>query len=376
MNYWLRGVGSNFNLPNTLQVSTALLLATITFLTLLLIIGLSYLQLPRFVKVVAKSLTSNEEQDIYKNIILPYQNWLTWAIILTIVDVILLSLPIPESLKILEFLLGLVATLNISLLGFKLLGELFDHYLLEAALENQRKINSELIVLAKFISNAVVALILIFLFAQVHQINLFGLIASLGVGGVAIAFASQKVLEQILWSIVLYIDRPFTIDDYIHLPDSTLGRVESIGWRSTKIRLSGKNTLVIVPNSQLAQSSIENMSRARRIISIANLTLFRAMSPEEKALIHQLIIDSTTDILGIDHRLTQVSFQDAKDAADQDYVQAQLIFYILGATENSMDLRKDLLEIARENIIEQLQDHDIEFILEENTLDIAQPMNI
>ncbi|MGB5967586.1 MAG: mechanosensitive ion channel domain-containing protein [Spirulinaceae cyanobacterium] len=376
MNYWLRGVGSNFDLPNTLQVSTALLLATITFLGLLVIIGLSYLQLPRFVKVVAKSLTSNEEQDIYKNIILPYQNWLTWAIILTIVDVILLSFPVPESLKILEFLLGLVATLNISLLGFKLLGELFDHYLLEAALENQRKINSELIVLAKFISNAVVALILIFLFAQVHQINLFGLIASLGVGGVAIAFASQKVLEQILWSIVLYIDRPFTIDDYIHLPDSTLGRVESIGWRSTKIRLSGKNTLVIVPNSQLAQSSIENMSRARRIISIANLTLFRAMSPEEKALIHQLIIDSTTDILGIDHRLTQVSFQDAKDAADQDYVQAQLIFYILGATENSMDLRKDLLEIARENIIEQLQDHDIEFILEENTLDIAQPMNI
>ncbi len=376
MNYWLRGLDNNFDLPNSLQIGTALLIATIAFLTLLLIIGLSYLQLPKLIKILTKSFILTAEQDIYKNVFLPYQSWLSWTIILTTVDFIILLLPVPISLRALEFPLGLVAALNVSLLGFKLLGELFDHYLLEVALENQQKINSELIVLAKFIANAVVALIVIFLFAQVHQINLFGLIASLGVGGVAIAFASQKILEQILWSIVLYIDRPFIIDDYIHLPDSTLGRVESIGWRSTKIRLSGKNTLVIVPNSQLAQSSIENMTRARRMISIANLTLFRAMSPQEKALIHQSILDSTRDILGIDHRLTQISFQDAKDASGQDYVQAQLIFYILGARESSMELRRNLLEIARENIVEQLQDYDIEFTLEENTLDIAQPMNI
>ena len=109
------------------------------------------------------------------------------------------------------------------------------------------------------------------------------------------------MIEQILWSVVLYIDQPFTVDDYIHLPDRTLGRVESVGWRSTKIRLSGKNTLMIVPNSNLAQVNIENLTRAERIISMVNLAFFRAMANEEKALIQQLILASTSDILGIDH---------------------------------------------------------------------------
>ena len=112
------------------------------------------------------------------------------------------------------------------------------------------------------------------------------------------------------------------------------------------------------------------MTRARRVISIAELTFFRSMSEEEKALIHQLITDSTREILGIDHRLTQITFEDSIDASGQDYVQTQVIFYILGAAESSMELRSNLLEIARENIIARLQD------FEENTLDVTQPMNI
>ncbi|NEO28540.1 MAG: mechanosensitive ion channel, partial [Kamptonema sp. SIO4C4] len=207
-------------------------------------------------------------------------------------------------------------------------------------------------------------------------INLIGLVASLGVGGVAIAFASQKVIEQILWSIVLYIDRPFTVDDYIHLPDRNLGRVESVGWRSTKIRLSGKNTLVVVPNSNLAQMSIENLSRAKRIISIVTLTFFRVMSEEEKALIQNLIIESTNDILGIDHQLTQVSFQNLTDNTGQDCVQAQVIFFILGTTETTLELQQGLLGIAREKMIEQLENYGIKFKFKETVVDVTQPMNI
>ncbi len=306
----------------------------------------------------------------------PYQGWLNWIILVSVVDVFILNVPTPNWLGLFEFPLSLLVALNVSFLGFSLFKELFDNYLLGIALDNECKINTELVVIAKFICNSSILLIVVSIFAQTHQINLFGLIASLGIGGVAIAFASQKVLEQILWSIVLYIDRPFTVDDYIHLPDSTLGRVESIGWRSTKIRLSGKNTLVIIPNSQLAQSRIENMTRARRVISIAELTFFRRMSEEEKAFIHQLIVESTREILGIDHRLTQITFEDSLDASGQEYVKTQVIFYILGAAESSMELRSNLLEIARENIINRLQEYGINFSFEENTLDVTQPMNV
>ena len=375
MNYYLE-VLAKTNLPDTLQVTASLLLGTITFLSLLLVAGMSYMQLPKVAHLLFDRFSETKNQEIYQKVVAPYQGWLNWVIVVSFADLVILVVPTPNWWGWFEFPLSLLLALNISFLGFSLLKELFDHYLLGIALDNKGKINSELLVIAKFICNALILLIVVSVFAQTHQINLFGLIASLGIGGVAVAFASQKVLEQILWSIVLYIDRPFTVDDYIHLPDSTLGRVESIGWRSTKIRLSGKNTLVIIPNSQLAQSRIENMTRARRIISIAELTFFRDMSDEEKALIHQLITDSTREILGIDHRLTQITFENAIDASGQNYVQTQIIFYILGAAESSMELRSNLLEIARENIVDRLQEYGINFSFEENTLDITQPMNI
>ena len=133
---------------------------------------------------------------------------------------------------------------------------------------------------------------------------------------------------------------------------------------------------MIVPNSNLAQESIENLTRARRVISIVELTFFRQIPDEERALVEQLILESTRDILGIDHRLTQVTFEDAVRTLGQGIAQAQVIFFILGAAENSMELRRNLLEIAQENIVENLQNYGIAFNLEEKNLDISQPMNL
>lgn len=362
--------------PQTLEAGPMVFLSILTAVTILLIIGMSYLKLPQVTRLIFQRFSSTEAQSVYQSVIAPQKNWLLWTVLLTLGDGIILVTTQAYGLQVLEFPLGLLVALNIIFLGFTLFNELFDRYLLEIALEDQAKINTELLTLAKFVSNAAIVLVIVFIFATTHQINIFGLTASLGVGSIAIAFASQKVLEQILWSIALYIDRPFVVDDYVHLPDRTLGRVESIGWRSTKIRLSGKNTLVIIPNSNLAQTSIENLTRARRVISIVELTFFRNIPDEEQALVEQLVLDSTRDILGIDHRLTQVTFEDITQTFREGTVQAQIIFFILGAAENSMELRRNLLEIAQDNIVERLQEYGIAFNLEEKTLDISQPMNL
>ncbi|NEQ96266.1 MAG: mechanosensitive ion channel [Cyanothece sp. SIO2G6] len=313
---------------------------------------------------------------IYQDFIQPNQFWLGGTIVVMIVDLLLLWPTIPPNWSVLELCLAfLLATNNIFLIS-NLFDIFFNKYLLNFALQDTRKTNSELLALGQFLVKTIIVLIVVFFFAQFHHINLIGLIASLGIGGVAIAFASQKMLEQILWSVVLYIDQPFTVDDYIHLPDRTLGRVESVGWRSTKIRLSGKNTLMIVPNSNLAQANIENLTRASRVISMVSLTFSKAMSSEERALIRQLIMGSTNDILGIDHQLTQVSFKDLLDESGQDYVQAQVIFFILGAADSSLELRKGLLEIAQNNIVQRLRSYGVDFSYVESTVDITQPMNI
>lgn len=367
---------SEITVPEAVNLGTALLLSLVFFLSFILLTGLSYLQITKFTQGLIHVLSSTKAKEMYQTVILPDQEWLSWSLTLIIIDIIILTLPMPDWVNYLEFPLGLIVSLNIIILGVKIFKELFDNYLLGVALEEKSRINSELLSLGKFLSKAVIVLGVIFLFAQTHHINLIGLVASLGVGGVAIAFASQKVLEQLLWSIVLYIDKPFSVDDYISLPDGTLGRVESIGWRSTKVRLSGKNTLVIVPNSNLAQVNIENLTGARRVILIVKLTFFRAMPDEERALVQQLILDSTRDILGIDHGLTQVTFDEIMNNSDHPTVKAQAIFFILGAAETSMELRKNLLSIARDNIMSRLQEYGITFNFEEKIIDIAQPMNI
>lgn len=327
-------------------------------------------------KTLTKFLISPKVKEIYQQVISPYQTWLALIISLIILDIIILTRSTPKWIEILEIPLGLLISINICIYGFAILKELFNNQILEIALEDRSSINTELIIIGKFLSRASIILIVVFLFAQTHEINLIGLVASLGIAGAAIAFASQKILEQFLWSIVLYIDRPYIVGDYIHLPDRTLGQVEEIGWRSTKIRLSGKNTLVIVPNSHLAQVSIENLTKARRVILIVDLTFFRIISDQEQALIEQLIIDSTSDIVGIDNKLTQIKFEQLTDETGKFYVKSQAIFFILGAAETSIELRKTLLEIARANIIEKLNEYGINFKFEEKILDIIQPMNM
>jgi MscS family membrane protein len=376
MSYLLQLSGLVRGLPEAPGVIIATLLSIITLLALLLLAGLSYIKQSDLSEGLLNQLASAQAREVYRDIIQPSQGQVIWIVIAAILDLFLLFNAVTGWLNIFEFLLSIAIAISIVNFGFKALSRFFDTYILGVTLEDESKINVELVTLAQFLAKTTLTLVIISIFAEVHRINIIGLVASLGVGGVAVAFASQKVIEQVLWSIVIYIDRPFTVGDYIHLPDRTLGRVESIGWRSTKVRLSGKNTLAVIPNSNLAQVNIENLSRAQRVISMLNLKFLRLMSEDEMALIEQLILDSTADILGIDQQLTKVSFQEVVNESGQINIQAQVIFFILGTTESAMELRKGLLEIARDNIIKRLNNYGIAFKFESSIVDVTQPMNI
>ncbi|MGB3612327.1 MAG: mechanosensitive ion channel domain-containing protein [Elainellaceae cyanobacterium] len=309
----------------------------------------------------------------------PFENWIGLSLLVLGGDITLLFFQDQSlQLDIAEFIVGLALAINIVLLGFKILAQVFDVYLLEQAVRGEGKANSELLLLYKYLSSAALLFTIVFVFAQTHRVNVVGLLASLGVGGIAIALAAQKILEQVLWSTMIFLDRPFVTDDYIHLADGTFGRVESIGWRSTRIRLSGKGTLVVIPNSMLTQMAIENLTGAQKIISLININFYRLIPDEERALVRQLILSSTSDIYGIDHRLTEVTFQDVQKerSGKAGLVQAQIRFFILGTGENSMEIRGQFLEAARKIVMKQLRDYGIEFEIEADAVNITSPMNI
>jgi MscS family membrane protein len=94
-------------------------------------------------------------------------------------------------------------------------------------------------------------------------INIAAVLAGLGIGGIAIAFAAQKTLENLFGGIMIISDRPVRLDDFCRAGDY-IGTVENIGLRSTRIRTL-KRTVVSVPNGQLALMSLENFTMRDKI---------------------------------------------------------------------------------------------------------------
>jgi MscS family membrane protein len=89
-------------------------------------------------------------------------------------------------------------------------------------------------------------------------INLTAVIAGLGVGGIAVALAAQKTLENLISGITIVSDQPIRIGDFCRVGDY-LGTVQAVGLRSTRIRTLDR-TIVSIPNGQLATMSLENFS--------------------------------------------------------------------------------------------------------------------
>jgi MscS family membrane protein len=99
----------------------------------------------------------------------------------------------------------------------------------------------------------------IFMIVQEWGYNVNGLIAGLGLGGLAFALAAKDTIANIFGGVVIIFDKPFTIGDFI--ADGNIeGTVESINFRSTKIRRTDQ-ALVTIPNSILANSAIVNQSK-------------------------------------------------------------------------------------------------------------------
>jgi len=105
------------------------------------------------------------------------------------------------------------------------------------------------------------------------------ILAGLGVGGLAVALAGQDTIKNVFGSLVIVADKPFEIGDRIVF-DGYDGPVESVGFRSTKIRtLTGH--LVTIPNSELVNKSVENIGKRPHIRRLANITITYDTPPEK-----------------------------------------------------------------------------------------------
>jgi MscS family membrane protein len=159
--------------------------------------------------------------------------------------------------------------------------------------------------------------ILIFCFAALVVLQQWGyntstILAGVGVGGVAIALAAQKTIENLFGGVSLISDRPVLVGDFCQF-GGQVGTVEDIGLRSTRIRTLDR-TLVTVPNSQFSTMTLENYSKRDRMWFHPTIRLRRDTSPDRVRKMMAAITDilqkhEMVDVSGVPLRFTKITEQ-------------------------------------------------------------------
>jgi len=163
--------------------------------------------------------------------------------------------------KVVQMAFGITGLLAAVLFFDKLIRELIRYY--STRLEFLKASRGILVGL----SRAVIISIAVVIFLDSVGVSITPLVASLGIGSLAVALALQNTLANFFAGMQVLADKPVTIGDFVKLETGEEGCVVKIGWRSTRIRLLNNN-LVIVPNIKLIDGVITNYSLPDKEVSI------------------------------------------------------------------------------------------------------------
>ena len=182
------------------------------------------------------------------------------SFILLLAGLRLAIIPHPIRPDILDIIEHSISTLIIAVVTYIVI-IVFDIFISnwgrKFASRTESTVDDEVVTLFQRFSRIIVGFVGIIFILEVWGIQVGPLLASLGIAGIAVAFALQNTLGNIFGGISLIIDRSVTVNDFIKLDDNTEGFVVDIGLRSTKIK-SKDGDLIIVPNGKLADSKIYN----------------------------------------------------------------------------------------------------------------------
>jgi MscS family membrane protein len=155
--------------------------------------------------------------------------------------------------------------------------DFFGLVLMQRHNRNDKMSDDQLVPFFKETVKVIIVTLSIFIaLGSTFHINIASLIAGLGIGGLAVALAAKESIENLLGSFTIFLDKPFVVGDSVKVGGTIEGKVESIGFRSTRIRTIEK-TFLTVPNKKMVDAELDNLSlrthrRSRFIVSLAYAT--------------------------------------------------------------------------------------------------------
>jgi MscS family membrane protein len=214
--------------------------------------------------------------------------------------------------------------------------------------------------------------IFVVIVAAIAVLNRFGfnvesLIASLGIGSLAVGLAAQDTIKNFISGLLLVTDRQFRIGDRVFIRDLDIeGRVYDIGLRTTRIVTISGNNLITIPNSKLTEGTIENVLYPDPTVKDFVEVGVAYGTDIEKA--KKLVLEATKDLKGIlSEPPPMVYFTEFGDSS----LNLKLIYYIA-----SKDLAFNVKSLLHERINKLFKENNIEIPFPQNDVWFRNPMRI
>ncbi len=182
----------------------------------------------------------------------------------------IIQLPIEQARFLIKGIGVVVPVLGV--LIFYRLVDILAVYFEKLAAKTEGTLDDQLVKLLRKALKILVVLIGGLFVLQNLDFNITTLLAGISIGGLAIALAAQDTLKNFFGSLMIFVDKPFQIGDWIS-SGSINGTVEEVGFRATRIR-TFRNSLIYVPNAKLADSAVDNngLREYRRFYTTISVT--------------------------------------------------------------------------------------------------------
>ncbi len=236
------------------------------------------------------------------------------------------------------------------------------YYLLESSIQSRKRDKTDytLIYGAKLLINMVLWIIAILLVLSNWGVNVNSLVASLGIGGIAIALAVQNLLGDMFSAFSIYSDKPFRVGDFIISGDH-MGTVNKIGLKSTRIQaLQGEE--IVIPNKELTSGRVQNFKKMKE----RRVSWLIHVSHETNAAQCRMIPDMIKDILKSFEEL-RVDYVALKEIGISSLMY-ETIFYYPSGDYNEYMAKQNLLNLR---IKEDFEKAGIHFAIPMQTVNVS-----
>ena len=207
-------------------------------------------------KVIIELLVKYGYKKLASNLVHPIAQPISYLIIFPILMVLIpvLQLPVTFS-RYLIIVLRALWPVFLTIVAYRLV-DIFGLYMMKVADKTESTLDDQLVpLLRKVLKTFVIIIGALFVLINLN-ISIIPFITGISIGGLALALAAQDTIKNFFGSLMIFIDKPFQIGNWITSGEID-GEVEEVGLRSTRVR-TFRNSLIYVPNGILADSTIDN----------------------------------------------------------------------------------------------------------------------